>query len=402
MPCPYRTHGDITMEKSVIINAKRSPTGKYLGGLSKIPAPELGAQVAKVVLDETRAVEAGVDEVFVGCVLQAGLGQNPARQVALKSGVGDHVTAVTVNKVCGSGLEAVMQADRAIRCGDVEVALAGGIESMSLAPYYVHGARAGIKFGDGRLVDGMQHDGLICAFEHWAMGCAAEHTAKTNYVTREMQDQFAVNSHRKASAAQKDGLFDKQIVGIDAGEKLGVITADETIRYDTSMEGMAKLPPVFEKDGTVTAGNSSALSDGAAVALVASESAAKKHGWPIRAEILSIATAGLAPKELFMAPVHAVRKVIEKANLTLDEIDLFELNEAFAAQLLADIKALEIPEEKVNVHGGAIALGHPIGASGTRLLVTLIHAMEHRNVKYGVACLCLGGGNAVAMCIGRA
>ncbi len=389
------------MEQSIIVSAKRSPVGKYLGGLSRIAAPELGARVAKVVLDETRALDAGVDEVFVGCVLQAGLGQNPARQVALKAGIGDQVTAVTVNKVCGSGLEAVMQADRAIRCGDVNVALAGGIESMSLAPYYVEGARTGIKFGDGKLIDGMQHDGLTCAFEGWAMGCAAEHTARTNNITREMQDEFAVTSHKKASAAQKDGLFDKEIVGIDAGKKFGEITADETIRHDASIESVAKLRTVFEENGTVTAANSSALSDGAAMVLVASASAAKEYGWSMRARILSLATAGLAPKELFMAPVHAVRRAVEKAGLSLGDIDLFELNEAFAAQALANIKALEIPEEKVNVHGGAIALGHPIGASGTRVLVTLLHAMEQRDAKHGVVSLCLGGGNAVAVVVSR-
>ncbi len=389
------------MERSIIVAAKRSPIGKYLGGFSRLAAPELGARVAKEVLGEVNALDAGVEEVFVGCVLQAGLGQNPARQVALQAGIGDHVTAVTLNKVCGSGLEAVMQADRALRCGDINVALAGGIESMSLAPYYVPGARAGIKFGDGKLIDSMQHDGLTCAFERWAMGCAAEHTAKTNGVTRAMQDEFAVNSHKKASAAQKAGLFDKEIVGIDAGKKLGVIAADETIRHGASVEGVGKLPPVFEKDGTVTAANSSALSDGAAMVLVASESAAQKHGWPTRARILSIATAGLAPKELFMAPVHAVRQAVEKAGLTLADIDLFELNEAFAAQSIANINALEIPDDKTNVHGGAIALGHPIGASGTRILVTLLHAMENRNVKHGIASLCLGGGNAVAMCIER-
>ncbi len=389
------------MERSIIVAAKRSPIGKYLGGFSRLAAPELGARVAREILTEVSALDAGVDEAFVGCVLQAGLGQNPARQVALKAGIGDHVTAVTLNKVCGSGLEAVMQADRAIRCGDINVALAGGIESMSRAPYYVPGARAGIKFGDGQLIDGMQHDGLTCAFEHWAMGCAAEHTAKTNGVTRVMQDEFAAGSHKKASAAHKAGLFDREIVGIDAGKKLGVIAADETIRHDASVEGVGKLSPVFEKDGTVTAANSSALADGAAMVLVASESAVKKNGWPIRARILSIATAGLAPKELFMAPVHAVRQVVEKAGLTLADIDLFELNEAFAAQSIADITALEIPDAKVNVHGGAIALGHPIGASGTRVLVTLLHAMEQRDAKHGVVSLCLGGGNAVAMCIER-
>ncbi|UCG16086.1 MAG: acetyl-CoA C-acyltransferase [Phycisphaerales bacterium] len=387
------------METSVIVAAKRSPVGKYLGSLSRVSAPELGTRVAKAVLDETDAISKGVDEVFVGCVLQAGLGQNPARQIALGAGIGDYITAVTLNKVCGSGLEAVMQADRGIRCGDIHVALAGGIESMSLAPYYMQGVRTGLKFGDGKLIDGMQFDGLTCAFEHWAMGCAAEHTAKSNGVTRRMQDEFAVNSHRKASAAQKAGLFKKEIVPIE--QRKGAVSEDETVRHDASLEGVGRLPPVFEKDGTVTAANASALSDGAAMTLVASSSAAKKHGWRVRAEILATATAGVAPKDLFMAPVHAVRAVVEKAGLTLGDIDLFELNEAFAAQSVADIKVLEIPEDKVNVHGGAIALGHPIGASGTRILVTLIHAMEERKAKNGVACLCLGGGNAVAVCIRR-
>ena len=387
------------METSVIVAAKRSPVGKYLGSLSRVSAPELGTHVAKAVLDETDAIAKGVDEVFVGCVLQAGLGQNPARQIALGAGIGDYITAVTLNKVCGSGLESVMQADRGIRCGDIHVALAGGIESMSLTPYYMQGVRAGLKFGDGKLVDGMQFDGLTCAFEHWAMGCAAEHIARANGITRSMQDEFAVNSHRKASAAQKAGLFKKEIVPIE--QRRGPVTEDETVRHDASLEGVGRLPPVFEKDGTVTAANASALSDGAAMTLVASSSAAKKHGWPVRAEILATATAGVAPKDLFIAPVHAVRAVVEKAGLTLGNIDLFELNEAFAAQSVTDIKVLEIPEGKVNVHGGAIALGHPIGASGARILVTLIHAMEERRAKHGVACLCLGGGNAVAVCIRR-
>ncbi len=387
------------METSVVVAARRSPVGKYLGGLSRIPATELGARVATAVLEETGAIDKGVDEVFVGTVLQAGLGQNPARQIALGAGIGDYVTAVTLNKVCGSGLEAVIQADRAIRCGDIHVALAGGIESMSLVPYYVMGARAGLKFGDGKLLDGMQYDGLTCAFEHWAMGCAAENTARTFGITREMQDAYAVNSHRKASAAQQSGAFTKEIVPIE--QRKGVIHDDETIRHGASLEDVSKLPPVFDKAGTVTAANASALSDGAAMTLVTSASAARKHGWPVRVEILATATAGVAPKELFTAPVPAVRMVLEKAGLTLDQIDLFELNEAFAAQSVANVKTLEVPEEKVNVNGGAIALGHPIGASGTRVLVTLIHAMEARDAKHGVAALCLGGGNAVAVCVRR-
>lgn len=389
------------MQKTVIVGARRSPIGKYLGSLAQIPAPELGARVARVLLDEIEGARQSVSEVFIGCVLQAGLGQNPARQVALKAGIGDHITAVTVNKVCGSGLEAVIQADRAIRVGDAEVALAGGIESMSLTPYYVQGARAGVKFGDTVLADGMQHDGLICAFENWAMGCAAEHIARQCAVTREQQDQFAVVSHIKASAAQKAGRFDREIVPIDIGGKVGLVSQDETIRHDASLASIVKLSPVFEKDGTVTAANSSALSDGAAMTLVASESAARKHGWPVRATVLATVTVGVPPKELFSAPVPAIRQVVEKAGLSMSQIDLFELNEAFAAQSLANIKALEIPAEKFNVHGGAIALGHPIGASGARILVTLIHALEQRNARHGVACLCLGGGNAVAIVVSR-
>ncbi|MCG3136199.1 MAG: Acetyl-CoA acetyltransferase [Phycisphaerae bacterium] len=390
------------MEKSVIVAARRTPVGRYLGGLSKIPAVELGAKAARACLDELGIKDSGVDEVFVGCVVQGGLGQNPARQVALKAGLGDYITAETFNKVCGSGLEAVIQADRAIRCGDVQVAVAGGIENMSMAPYYVYNVRDGLKFGDAKFVDGMQYDGLTCAFEKVAMGVHAEHTAEKHGISRQMQDEFAVDSHRKASAADKAGLFTKEIVPIDAGKKIGVISKDETIRHDASIESVAKLPTVFKKEGTVTAANASALSDGAAMVVVAAESTAKKKGWKILGEIVATATAGVAPKELFDAPIYAVRQVVEKAGLKLEQIDLFELNEAFASQSLADIKALEIPMEKVNVNGGAIALGHPIGSSGARVFVSMIHAMEQRQAKYGVACLCLGGGNAVAMCIKRA
>lgn len=385
------------MPKTVIVGARRSPIGKYLGTLSRHSAPQLGAAVAKPLVEEFGADN--VDEVFVGCVVQAGLGQNPARQVAIKAGLPDTVTAVTLNKVCGSGLEAVMQADRAIRCGDIHVALAGGIESMSGAPYYVNGARAGLKFGDGKLIDGMQFDGLTCAFENWPMGNAAEHTATTQTIGRADQDAFAVQSHQRASAATNQGLFSKEIVPIE--HKKGILELDETIRHDASVEAVGKLPPVFDRSGSVTAANASSLSDGAAMTLVCSDEAAKQHAWTPRAEIVAIHTAGIAPKDIFMAPVGAVRGVAEKADVSLDEIDLFELNEAFAAQSLANIRALEIPEEKVNVHGGAIALGHPIGASGTRVLVTLLHAMETRDVKLGCAALCLGGGNSVAMIIRR-
>ena len=384
------------MTQSVIVSAKRSPVGKYLGGLSALSATEVGTQVAKAVLAETNPT---VDEVFVGCVLQAGLGQNPARQVALGAGLPDTMTACTVNKVCGSGLESVMLGDRTIRAGDAEVILAGGIESMSQAPYLVKGARTGLKFGDGKFVDEMQFDGLTCVFEKWAMGFAADYIANKCNVTRQQQDEFAYNSHRKAAEATKAGKFDTERVPIET--RKGPFNTDETIRFDASVESLAKLKPVFNKDGTVTAGNASALSDGAGMVLIASENAAKKNNWPVRAKIIAHATAGVAPKKLFIAPVDATRKVAEKAGRKLSDIDLFELNEAFASQSVACLNALELDPGKVNIYGGAIALGHPIGASGARVLVTLLHAMEQENAKTGIACLCLGGGNAVAMLIER-
>ncbi len=388
------------MDRSVIVAARRSPIGRYLGSLSRTTAPKLGTLVAKAALADAGAGATDINEVFVGSVLQAGQGQNPARQIALGAGLDDSVTAVTLNKVCGSGMESIIQADRAIRCGDIQTALCGGIESMSQVPYLVRGARAGLKFGDTTFVDGMQSDGLTCPFENWAMGCAAEHIAGQFGITRAMQDEYAVRSHRLAAAAQDAGVFNAEIVAIDLGRK-GTLAADETVRKDATVEQVGKLPTVFDKDGTVTAANSSALSDGAAMVVIASQDAAKQRGWTPMAKILATTTHGVAPKELFSAPVDAVRTVVDKAGLTLEDIDLFELNEAFAAQVLANLKALEISDDKVNVHGGAISLGHPIGASGTRVVVTLLHAMAQRNVRYGVATLCLGGGNAVALCIER-
>jgi acetyl-CoA C-acetyltransferase len=387
------------MKQSVLVAARRSPIGKYLGTLSRMKATQLGAEVAKATLADINAQPDDIDEAFIGCVLQAALGQNPARQVALGAGLPETITALTLNKVCGSGLESVTQADRAIRCGDLDAALCGGIESMSQVPYYVSGARAGLKFGDGSLVDGMQHDGLTCVFEGWAMGCAAEHIAERFDVDRDAQDQCAVDSHLKAAAAQKAGHFTREIVAIQTRD--GAFDADETVRAAASMDNARKLPTVFKKNGTVTAGNASALSDGAAMTIVASQELASKKGWPIRAKLRASTTAGVAPKELFYAPVLAIRDVIDKAGIALSDVDLFEINEAFAAQTVANVKALELDPAKVNVHGGAIALGHPIGASGTRVLVTLLHAMETRDAKLGIAALCLGGGNAVAICIER-
>ncbi len=392
-------------QHSVIVGVKRSPMGRFLGTLASRTAPQMGAAVARKLLEAIGCPPDAVDMAIIAEVLQAGVGQNPARQVALGAGLPDTVTAVTVNQVCGSGMRAVMDADNNLRLGQASVVLAGGIESMSNAPHYVYGLRTGaVKFGDATLVDGMLHDGLTCAFEGWAMGCAADYVAKEYDVSRQDQDAFAVESHRRAAAARSAGVFKDAIVPIDVRRKKETIAfdEDETIRGDATIEGLAKLRPAFGKSGTVTAGNASQLADGAAMALLTSEEAAARRGWKPRARILAHTTFGVAPKELFMAPVGAVRQVVEKAGLKLGDIDLFEINEAFAAQAVACIRALEIDADRVNVFGGGIALGHPLGASGARILGTLINALEQRDAKRGVASLCLGGGNAVAMVIERA
>ncbi len=392
------------MKKTVIVAAKRSPMGKFLGTLSPLSAPEIGAQVAKNVLSSIKCPPDAVDWTLIGEVLQAGVGQNPARQVALKAGLPPTITAVTVNQVCGSGLRAAMTADNNIRLGESKIILTGGIESMSNAPYYVRGTRTGaLKFGHMTVEDGMIADGLTCPFEGWGMGNAAEYTARKYNISREDQDAFSLDSHRRAAAAQKAGYFKKTIAPIEVkGRKETIIfSEDESIRGDATIADLQKLKPAFEKDGTVTAGNSSQLTDGAAMALLTTEEEAQRRGWPILARILSHTTFGVEPKELFIAPVGAIRQVVDKAGLKLKDIDLFEINEAFAAQMLACMRQLEIPHDRVNVLGGAIALGHPIGASGTRLLVTLINALEVHGLKRGVASLCLGGGNAVAMTIER-
>jgi acetyl-CoA C-acetyltransferase len=344
-----------------------------------------------------------VDEVILGNVIQAGVGQNPARQSALKAGMPDTIAAFTVNKVCGSGLKAIMLAAQAIRAGDDEVIVAGGMENMSRAPYLLFGARTGWKYGDQKAVDAMIHDGLWCPFECWHMGEAAEHIATKCGVSRAEQDRISAQSHQRALAAWEGGAFAAEIVPVTVGSgpKAKSVTRDEGMRPDTTAENLAKLKPAFREGGTVTAGNASQLSDGAAAVVVASAHAAERLRAKPMARIVAYATSGVAPKDIFIAPVSAIRQVLDRAGLGLKDIDLFELNEAFAAQLLACGKELKLDESRVNVHGGAIALGHPIGASGARVLVTLLYAMEQRGAKRGLACLCLGGGNAVAMVVER-
>ncbi len=391
------------MNEAVILSAVRTPIGKFLGGLSEVPAPQLGAAAVAEALKRSGVAPDRVDEVIVGNVIQAGLGQNPARQAALKAGLPDSIAAYTVNKVCGSGLKAVMLAAQAIKSDDAEVVVAGGMESMSRAPHLLFGTRPGWKYGDHKAVDAMIHDGLWCAFECWHMGEAAEHIAAKCGVSRAEQDRFSAESQRRAAAAWERGAFNAEVVPVTVGSgpKAKVVSRDEGMRPETTAETLAKLKPSFREGGTVTAGNASTLSDGAAAVVVASAKAAERLGRKPLARVMAYSTSGVAPKDIFIAPVLAVRQVLEKAGLRMGDVDLFELNEAFAAQMLACGKELGLDESKVNVNGGAIALGHPIGASGTRVLVTLLHALEQRGLRRGLASLCLGGGNAVAMVVER-
>jgi acetyl-CoA C-acetyltransferase len=386
-----------------LLSAARTPIGKYLGAFADVPAPDLGAAALREALRRAGAPAAQVGEVIMGNVLQAGVGQNPARQAALKAGLPDTIAAFTVNKVCGSGLKAVMLAAQAIRAGDAELIAAGGMESMSRAPYLLFGARQGWKFGDQKVVDAMVHDGLWCAFECWHMGEAAEHIAAKCGVSRAEQDRFALQSQKRAAAAWERNAFAAEIVPVTVGSgaKAKSVARDEGLRPDTTAEGLAKLRASFKEGGTVTAGNASTLSDGAAALVVGTRQAADRLGAKPMARVVAYATSGVAPKDIFIAPVAAVRQVLEKAGLRMGDIDLFELNEAFAAQMLACGKELGLDESRVNFNGGAIALGHPIGASGARVLVTLLYAMEARGAKRGLAALCLGGGNAVAMVVER-
>ena len=391
------------MPRAFLLSAVRTPIGKFLGGLADCPAPQLGGLVVAEALRRAEIPADRVDEVIMGHVLQAGVGQNPARQAALQAGLPPTIAAVTINKVCGSGLKAVMLAAQAIRAGDAQIVAAGGMESMSRAPFLLTGARTGWKFGDQKAIDSMAHDGLTCPFEHWPMGEAAEYIAQKHNVSRAEQDRFAERSQRRAATAWEKGLFAKEVLPVTSGTgpKAKTVNRDESMRAETTVEGLARLAPSFRKDGTVTAGNSSTLSDGAAALMVASGEAVVALGTKPLAEITAYATSGTPPKDIFIAPVLAIRQVLEKARLTIRDIDLFEINEAFASQMLACTKELGLDEERVNVHGGAIALGHPIGASGARVLVTLLHALEQRGGRRGIASLCLGGGNAVAMVVER-
>jgi acetyl-CoA C-acetyltransferase len=394
-------------QSPVILAAKRTPIGRFLGGLSKTPSPQLGSYAIRAVLEEAPAVReaasgGGIDECIMGCVLQAGLGQNPARQAGLKAGLPDTLNAQTINKVCGSGLQAVMLAAQSIKAGDNQLVIAGGFENMSLAPHLEY-IRAGVKFGDAKMIDHMQFDGLTCAFECWGMGNAADHIASKFSVSRAEQDRFAAQSHQRAARAWKECWFKAETAPLSAeqlSQKEGV-SQDEGIRADTTAEGLAKLRPAFAKEGTVTAGNASQISDGAAAIIVASQARAQALGMKPMARIVDYCTAGLAPKDIFDAPTRGLRMIMERNKLTPDDVDLFELNEAFAAQVLANIKQLNIPEEKLNIVGGGIALGHPIGGSGARVLTTLLHQMQRTGARRGIASLCLGGGNAVSMLVER-
>ncbi len=396
---------------AVILSAKRTPIGRFFGGLSKVPSPLLGAYAIQGMFAEHAALgeaakNGGVDEVIMGCVLQAGLGQNPARQAALKAGMPDTTSAVTVNKVCGSGLQSVMQAAQSIKAGDNNLVIAGGFESMTRAPYFasIRDGAGAPKFGPMQFEDHMQYDGLRCAFECWAMGNAADFIAKAHGISRAEQDRFAARSHQLAAKAAAEGWFKNETVALSGEQCLDKkspgVSADEGIRADSTAESLGKLRAVFDpKEGTVTAGNASQISDGGAAVAVASEKKAAELGIKPIAKILAYHTSGVSPKEIFRAPAVAVPAVVAKAGLKLSDIDLFELNEAFCAQVLQNMKEGGISEDRVNVSGGATALGHPIGCSGTRCLVTLIHNLKRTGGKRGVVALCLGGGNAVAMVV---
>jgi acetyl-CoA C-acetyltransferase len=392
------------LNEAVIISAARTPVGKFLGSLKGFSAPQLGAIAVRESVKRAGVKPEDVDEVVMGCVIQAGLGQNPARQAALKGGLPNTVSAVTVNKVCGSGLKAVMMAAQGVRLGDVDIVVAGGMESMSNAPYLIPKAREGYRLGNGELVDSMINDGLWCAFENYHMGCTGEVVADEYKIGRAEQDEFALNSHRKAAAAIKAGRFKDEIVSIEISQKKGaaiVFDTDETVREDTSLEGLGKLKPAFAKEGTVTAGNAPGVNDGASAVVVTSLRRARELGVEPMARIVAQATAGVEPRMVMMAPVEAVRKLFKKTGWSPSEVDLFELNEAFAVAAVAVTRELGLDPERVNVNGGAVALGHAIGQSGSRLLTTVLYELKRRDAHRAVVALCLGGGNAVALAVER-
>jgi acetyl-CoA C-acetyltransferase len=397
------------METPVILSAVRTPIGKFQGALASLSAPELGGRIVAEAIRRAGLDAKQIDEAILGNVVQAGLGQNPARQAALKGGCAPRVAAMTINKVCGSGLKAVALAAQAVTLGESEIVVAGGMESMSNCPYLLPQARTGYRLGDGKIVDSMINDGLWDAYEDFHMGMTGELVAEKYGITREEQDRFAFESHQKAVRARKSCFFESQILPIEIPQKKGdplVIKYDESPREDTTMEALAKLKPAFKKDGTVTAGNAPGTNDGAAAVIVTSERNAQRLNkqppfQPI-ARIVAQAVSGIEPKWVMMAPVEAVEKLLAKAGWDRDkDVDLVELNEAFAVAAIAVTRQLKLNPEKVNVNGGAVALGHPIGASGARILVTLLYELQRRNLRRGIAALCLGGGNAVALAVER-
>ncbi len=392
-------------DEAVIISAARTPTGKFQGALKGFSAPELGAIAIKEAVKRAGIEPETVDEVIMGCVVQAGIGQAPARQAAIKAGLPPEVSALTVNMVCGSGLRAVALASQAVQLGDSSIVVAGGMESMSNIPYALQTAREGFRMGNQTATDLMIHDGLWCPFENWHMGNTGEVVAEKYEITREEQDEFAFGSHRKAAEAQAAGRFSEEIVPIEIPQKKGepiILSQDEPIRPDTTVEGLSKLKPAFKKDnGTVTAGNAPGVNDGASALVVTTASKADELGVEPLGRVVASATSGIEPKLIMMAPVQGVLNVLKKAGWEMGEVDLFELNEAFSVQALGVMMELGLEKEKVNVNGGAVALGHAIGNSGSRVLTTLLYEMKRRSVRKGVAALCLGGGNSVAMAVER-
>jgi acetyl-CoA C-acetyltransferase len=389
---------------TVIVSAVRLPTGKFLGALKEFTAPQLGAMVIREAVGRAGIDPAAVDECIMGNVVSAGLGQAPARQAALRGGLSDNVSALTINKVCGSGLKAVMLASQAIAAGDASVVVAGGMESMSNSPYLLAKVREGLRMGNGQVIDSMINDGLWCSFENWHMGNAGEIVATECGIGREAQDAYALESHRKAAAATAAGRFDPEILPVTIPQKKGdliVFTDDESIRRDTTLEALGALAPAFAKNGTVTAGNAPPVNDGAAALVVTSMARAKELGATPLARIVAQASSGLDPKHVLMTPVEAIRRVLAKTGWAMRDVDLFEINEAFSVQLIAVLRQLGVDPAKVNVNGGAVALGHPIGASGARILTTLLYALTDRRARRGIAALCLGGGNGVALAIER-
>jgi acetyl-CoA C-acetyltransferase len=388
----------------VILSAARTPIGKFLGGLSNLSAVDLATIAFKAAIERAKVNPADIDEVMLGNVVSAGLGMAPARNAALQAGLPDTIPAFTVNKVCGSGLQAIMLAAQSIKAGDNKLVLAGGAESMSNAPFLLRKARQGLGYGHAKIEDSLLTDGLECCVEKWHMGSAGEHIGRRFEITREAMDRFSLESHKRALAAMDGGKFKAEIVPVEIKQKKGppvVVDRDEGPRADTTLEKLASLKAAFAENGAVTAGNSSTLNDGAAAVIVSSAEWAAQHNLKPIARILSYTTSGVAPKEIFHAPALAIPDAVKRAGLQMSDVELFDINEAFAAQVLANMKVLNLDYAKVNVNGGGVSLGHPIGASGARVLTTLIHALHDRQKRYGCAALCLGGGNAVAMVVER-